>query len=144
MTSYRTCYVPIVVQVTERTINSLRNQDNLSCNVWFHPPPLPSVQLCFLLPALMHFISLTTSPFTALPERNYSLPFPEPLFSISSKLVLLPEPFPHLIHTASLGQSLYSSGLQLHNASPENFLWQVQSPISKAEFGAPPIALITL
>ena len=39
---------------------------------------------------------LTTSPFTALPERNYSH-FPEPPFSISGKLVLLPEPLssPH-------------------------------------------------
>ena len=39
---------------------------------------------------------LTTSAFTALPERNYSH-FPEPPFSISGKLVLLPEPLssPH-------------------------------------------------
>ena len=63
--------------VTKRTINSLPNQDNLSCNVWFHPLTVPSVSSAFCFQHFCIFISTHHLPIYCLTRRELlSRPWP--------------------------------------------------------------------
>lgn len=77
--------------VTKRTINSLPNQDDLSCRVWFRPLTVPSASPAFRFQRSCIFIPAHHLPIYGPTWGDYSHP-PEPRSAFLAKLVLSPEP----------------------------------------------------